>query len=248
MPKRFLLCMIGLLLVLVQGAFAEEPKTFRLTVAPELQASGLMAHVLPRFALKTGRRAELVQDGADVTILPDTGGGLRLMARDGRGFALTRLNDNPAAGRFADWISSDIGKRTIEAFVPDDGPVFLATVAARPVAEITFDGDASLGETLALQHCARCHVVRNGQGVGIGSTPSLPAVRALPNWADRALSFYALNPHPAFLRVTDISPAFDPLRPPPIVPVELSLTEVEAIQAFIATLPPANLGAPIVVQ
>jgi mono/diheme cytochrome c family protein len=250
MPKRFLwVTIIGLFLALVQGVQAEEARSFRLRVAPELESSGLMAHLLPRFALKTGRRAELVQGEADITILPEGNGrGIRLMARDGRGFALERQGDNPAAGVFTDWITSDIGKRTIEAFVPTDGPVFLATVTEAPSVEITFDGDPVLGATLAAQHCARCHVVRQGEGVGIGSTPSFPALRALPNWAERALSFYVLNPHPAFMQIADVTPAFDPLRPPPIVPVELTLDQVEAIQAFIATLEPADLGAPIQMQ
>ena len=256
MPKRFLwITIIGLFMALVQGVQAEDARTFRLQVAPELESSGLMAHLLPRFALKTGRRAELVQGDADITILPEgfglpegSGRGIRLMARDGRGFAIARQGDNPAAGVFRDWITSDIGKRTIEAFIPTDGPVFLASSIEAPIVEVTFDGDADLGARLAAQHCARCHVVRSGEGVGIGSTPSFPALRALPNWAERALSFYVLNPHPAFLRVTDVSPAFDPLRPPPIVPIELTLDQVEAIQAFIAGIEPADLGAPVQMQ
>ena len=42
-------------------------------------------------------------------------------------------------------------------------------------------------------------------GMTLGSTPSFPALKTLPDWFDRFTAFYALNPHPSFLLVEGIS-------------------------------------------
>ncbi len=233
---------------LATGALAqEEAREFRLTVADEVAASGIIAYLLPRFTLKTGRRAELVKAGGDVVIGP--GGApsaVPLMARGGAVITLQVASDNPAAARFAGWITSEIGQTAIASFVPDTGAGFTAAPQVVAVAEIIFEGDAALGERLSRPHCGRCHrVSADRSSMDIGSAPSFPALRALDDWAERFLAFYALNPHPAFLRVTGISPAFDPALPPPIVPIEITLDEMEAIQAYAAGLAPADLGSVI---
>ncbi|MFZ1726544.1 MAG: cytochrome c [Albidovulum sp.] len=240
-----LVAMICVFLTLAAAALAQETREFRLQVDEELVASGLMAYLLPRFALKTGRRAELVTDRVDMMI-DDRGEGHAVMARAGRVFTMVTVTANPAATKFADWLASDIGQTAIAAFVPVDGPAFTGVSHEVKTAEITFEGDARLGATLAETHCGRCHRVRaDRSGIGIGSTPSFRALRALTDWDQRFLAFYALNPHPAFLRVDGISPPFDPAFPPSIHPVELTQAEVEAIQAYAAKLEPADLGAPV---
>ena len=50
-------------------ASAEEPRGFLLSVPNELADVGLLDHLLPRFTLKTGRRAEVVSGAADVAIV-----------------------------------------------------------------------------------------------------------------------------------------------------------------------------------
>ena len=243
---------IALWLALWAGAApAQEARTFRLALDPEIAASGLADYILPRFALKTGRRAELVEAEADLAIATDAGSaaGQPLMARDGRLFHLVTLTDNPAAARFAEWAVSEIGQNTIAAFTPETGPGFTTTPQETAVAEIVFDGDAALGRQVAERQCSRCHrVTQERSGMGIGSTPSFPALRSLADWPARFQAFYALNPHPAFLRVAGLSPPFDPERPPPIVPVELTREEVEAIGAYAAGLAPADLGAAVAHQ
>ena len=68
--------------------------------------------------------------------------------------------------------------------------------------------DYAPGEKLTLLHCGRCHVVseRNRFG-GIGSTPSFAALRGAADWEERFRAFYALNPHPAFTQIPDVTSA-----------------------------------------
>jgi mono/diheme cytochrome c family protein len=236
----------GLALILAGlAARAEEARQFRLSVPPELAESGLMDYLLPRFALKTGRRVELGGEGADAVLGAD-GAGVSVMARGETVYALRLAGENDAARRFADWLSSEIGQRAISAFRPEKGEPFAPAAKAELRAAPVIEGDAALGREVAERHCARCHRTHDGdKSSGIGSTPSFPALRALPDWADRFRAFYVLNPHPAFLRVEGISPPFDEGRPPPIIPVELTLQEAEALLAYAASVAPADLGAEI---
>lgn len=238
------------LALILSGALpgrAEEARDFGLFAAPEIATSGLLDYIVPRFTLKTGRRVRLVEAGADARLGPADGSGQAVMARAGVTYALTLDSDNPAARRFADWLGSGIGQTTLAAFAPGEGPPFEGVAKAAEVAEVSFAGDAALGRTVAETHCARCHrVAPEATGIGIGSTPSFAALKALPDWAERFGAFPALNPHPAFLRVEGLSPPFDPARPPPIVPVTLSMDEVAAVQAYVAGLEAADLGGEIV--
>ncbi len=236
----------ALILLCVLPLRAEEAREFGLAAAPDIRASGLLDYILPRFGLKTGRRAQLVETEADVRIGPDDGTGRLVMARAGTTYMVAVDSDNEAARRFADWLTSETGQKAIAAFTPTEGPPFEGAAARTEVAEITFTGDVTLGREVADKHCARCHrVAPDETTIGIGSTPSFAALRALPDWATRFQAFYALNPHPAFMQVEGISPPFDPARPPPIVPVTVTMAEVEALQAFVATVAPADLGAEI---
>ena len=80
---------------------------------------------------------------------------------------------------------------------------------------------------------------------GLGSTPSFGVLRSLPNWNQRFEGFYALNPHPSFTQIADVTPPFDPERPSPIYPLEITLADLDEILAFVSSIPPADLGAPI---
>jgi hypothetical protein len=99
---------------------------------------------------------------------------------------------------------------------------------------------------LAHGTCGRCHVVseRNRFG-GIGSTPSFPALRSMPDWEDRFRTFWALNPHPSFTQVEGLTEPFDPASPPHIAPVHLTMAESDAILAYVAGIAPKDLGAEI---
>lgn len=252
-PVAHLFCVLALISAPVAAraqdqGLAQNPQTqrsFTLTAAPELAESGLLGHLLPRFALKTGRRAVLSDPPAEATLAPDLADGTPAFARDGRVFRLHLSGGSAPAALFRDWLLSEAGQAAVTGFLPADGLPFTAAPVETQVQPPSFDGDAHLGKQLAEIHCSRCHSVAPGDRANIGSTASFMAMRALPDWDQRFLVFYALNPHPAFLRITDVSPPFDPARPPSLVPIELSLTEAEAIQAYAASLDPADLGAEI---
>lgn len=227
-------------------ARTEEAREFTLSAPPEIVASGLLDYILPRFALKTGRRARLVEGTADARLGPAGPGAAPVMARGEALYALDLAGDNDAAHRFADWLGSEIGRNTLASFAPTDGPRFSAPPEVLPEAPAPVEGVAALGREVAHEHCARCHRVAPGlTAMTLGSTPSFAALKTLSDWADRFAAFYALNPHPAFLRVEGISPPFDPARPPPIVPVEITAAEAEALSAYVAGIPAADLGADI---
>lgn len=229
----------------------ESDRLFTLQVPPEIEASGLLAHVLPRFALKTGRKAQIVTvspDAAFVKLGPGEiaeGHTEARFSRGGNRYGLRLLNDDPDALLFDDWVASQAGIAAITGFMPQAGGPFTAVENVTNTAEIRFDGDAALGLQVAQTHCTRCHTVAKGDRANIGSTPSFMAIRALPDWAERFMAFYSLNPHPSFMRVQGISPDFDPQRPPALIPIELTQKEVEAVQAYAASLPPADLGAEV---
>ncbi|MGI9415500.1 MAG: hypothetical protein ACR2PM_17625 [Hyphomicrobiales bacterium] len=95
--------------------------------------------------------------------------------------------------------------------------------------------DIEKGRKLAQQHCTRCHIVADMNTVSIGSTPSFGTmVNSTADSAERFRSFYALRPHPAFVRVKGIAPRND--IPSPIAPIHLTPEDVGHIAAFAATL------------
>ena len=154
---------------------------------------------------------------------------------------------SPSAKSFVDWLVSDIGQKTVAAYQVDGLALFApGSIAAPQQQAVMPDGDADAGEGLALLHCGRCHVVneKNRMG-GIGSTPSFAALRSFPDWQDRFLTFWSLNPHPSFTQVMGLTKPFDPNRPPHIAPVEITPVDLDAILAFAATIKPKDLGTPI---
>ena len=95
--------------------------------------------------------------------------------------------------------------------------------------------DISAGREAARQHCTRCHIVGDLNTMGIGSTPSFQyMVNNLKDFENRFLAFYTLRPHPAFVRIEGIDPINN--IPSPIVPIEMTLKQVEDVAAFAATL------------
>lgn len=248
---------MGLVLCGAQAGRAEH-RDLALFASPVLTDSGLMRFLLPRFSLKTGvgvhveplqtgvvipPGAVVLQEGRDV--------GQLVLRGLGRDFSVVRTGaDNPAATRFADWLLSDIGQRTIAQFAPDGTPVFSGAVNAGPVADVAFlSGNARRGEGLSYTNCGRCHVIgmRNRMN-GIGSTPSFALLRSFDNWRDRFEAFYTLNPHPSFSQITGVTAPFDQTRPPPISPLLLTQQELDDIIAFTDSIEPADLGVPLVHQ
>ncbi|GHF43994.1 hypothetical protein [Seohaeicola zhoushanensis] len=209
--------------------------------------SGLLQYLLPRFSLKTGIR--VTPDPAGPMVLAETAPGTPVFAGAGATWHL-RPGDDPRAARFLDWLTSDIGRRTVASFVKDGANPFTADLAPpEEAAAIEITGDARRGAELSQAECGRCHVIgAHDRNKGIGSTPSFPVLRSLPDWDERFQTFYVRAPHAAFTQIAGITEPFDITRPSPIVPVELELEDVEAILAFVAAIAAADLGAPLQLQ
>ncbi len=221
----------------------------RLAAPPALIESGLLKYVLPRFSLKTGIRIELVSPdaAAQIVLAPDADGPRVFTGPDATWRMGLAAPDDADAARFADWLLSDIGQRTVTAYERDgSAPFSLPAKAEIEVAPVSYDGDPVVGEALSVLHCARCHAVSEATRMNaIGSSPSFFVLRAMRDWDMRFAAFYALNPHPAFTQIKDVTPPFPINRPSPIVPLEMTIDDLDAILAYVAGMPPADLGAPI---
>lgn len=248
----------ALCIVLLAPAAVAQERRFTLAADPDLAASGLLKYVLPRFSLKTGIKVAAVDLTADVAAdallgqRAAVGTGHPAFARDETLYlchatqADGESERTTHAGRFCDWVVSDIGQRTIESFAPDGVQLYAAASVPVKQDDTATGGDAVAGEQLSFALCGRCHVVGpKNRMKGLGSTPSFGVLRTLSDWRERFQGFYLLNPHPAFTQITDVTDPFDESRPPPIVPLRLTLDELEAILAFAAAISPADLGAEI---
>jgi mono/diheme cytochrome c family protein len=234
--------------------------------SPELMDSGLMRYMLPRFSLKTGIGIHLMplQDRAEtaagarvlLTATPPetpTRAAAPVLRKGDRLFFVMQMGDAPTSRkstRFVDWLLSDVGQRVVERFQPDGTQLYTGAAAAAVVVEvIRFEGDIAAGEMVAYQKCARCHVIgERNRMKGIGSTPSFGVVRSIANWQDRFQTFYLRIPHPSMTQIEGLTAPFDITRPPPIFPVRLTQKEYDDMLAYVSTVAPADLGAPLQLQ
>jgi len=245
-PRLWLALVAALLLPLAAQA---DDKRFRLAAPGALVESGLLAYLVPRFSLKTGVRIEIVPEGAAAEARLGRDTGAAVFEGAGAVWRMALAGDHAGAARFADWLGSEIGQRTITSYeVGGRAPFSLPEPDTAEAGAPAFEGDVERGLRVARAQCGRCHVVAPGGRGGIGSTPSFPALRTLADWDARFQSFYALRPHLAFTRIAGVTAAFPKHLPPAIVPIEVSAEEIEAILAYVAGLDPADLGAPIQVQ
>lgn len=223
-------------------------KATTLAVTPEVQETGVVKFFLPRFSLKHGVRVTVLEDSAGAAAVLVEGGERVAFSRGGVNYGITVVDTgDPHIATFADWLTGEIGQRTVLSFKQDGKALFeLPVVAAVVEEDEVLGGDAARGAELSLVACGRCHVVGEiNRMKGIGSTPSFAVLRSLDNWMERFTAFYALNPHPSFTVIPDLTEPFDETRPSPISPVTLTLEELENIVAYAATVVPADLGKPI---
>lgn len=252
-PVRSVACALVLLTAIAGAATAASAaEALRLGVSERLVETGLLKYVLPRFSLKTGVRIELVDEGAHAHMaLAAGGGGRAVFTGHGQTWRMRiRDRDHAGAARLADWLTSEVGHRTIAAYQVDGAAPFApAVIAEVEEAPLEFDGDKAQGLTLSQAHCGRCHVVARDTGdTSIGSTPSFFALKAMADWDMRFQIFYVLNPHPAFTQVEGVTDPFPIDRPSPIVPVTITPEDMEDILTYVAGLAPADLGEPLVHQ
>ncbi len=217
-----------------------------LRMSDEMLAQGFDKQILPRFKFKHRITVTAVTDtDADMVFGPE--GNRVFQIIEGEPVRLEILTENPEAKTFLDWLKSGPGKAAIEGFKPEGTQVYTTEQTAVVVEKVeTFDGDKEDGSRLAIVHCGRCHVVdkRNRMG-GIGSTPSFAALRGRENWSDLFRAFWAHNPHPSFTQVEGVTEPFDPNKELHVAPVEITMDEIEAITAFVATITPKELGRPV---
>jgi mono/diheme cytochrome c family protein len=111
--------------------------------------------------------------------------------------------------------------------------VLYGIMAASPAS-----ADVNRGREVAAAHCTRCHVVGdiNPYG-GIESTPSFIGMKYLADWERRFEEFYILPPHPALVRISEVSAERSEERPAFVHEIVLTLEDVDAILAFVRTLP-----------
>jgi len=232
-----------LIAVLAASSAAAQDKAFSLQVPQPLAEGGLLDYALPRFSLKTGIRITVTDMTADA-ILGKTG---TPVFRRGEVVWHFDARGDADAASFEEWLLSDIGKRTVESFESATGQTFIADVGKAVVVEKTeVTGDAIWGEEVSLRKCGRCHVINQKNRMkAIGSTPSFALMRGFPDWLERFEAFYILKPHGAFTQVTDVTEPFADHLPSPISPIEVTLTEIEAITAYVGSISPADLGAPL---
>ena len=243
--RRFLgavVCAVGL------GPAIVNAEDLKLAVPGALEASGLAQYIVPRFSLKTSVRIERVGEGQP-SDMQFTDAGTAVFQGPSQRWGLEH-NGDPRAVRFLEWLRSDVGKRTIESFTAGDGTTYSAELtAARVEVDVSFDGDISKGETLSLALCGRCHVINESNRMnGMGSTPSFRVLRGFGDWDRRFANFHLLNPHPSFTQIEGVTDPFDPSLPSPIVPVELTVEDLQAILAYVSGVTPADLGAPLQLQ
>lgn len=216
---------------------------FTVSATREIRDTGFLQHLLPRFSLKHGVRITQVDEGGDVVI---GGKGVPVFAGLDKIWSVT---GSKAAGPdlFMEWLLSEIGKRTIESFKLNSVAVFTAQVKDQKVAPVlAFEGDLVQGEALSLAHCGRCHVINETNRMkGMGQTPSFALMRTFDDWDNRFATFFVLNPHPSFTQIAGITESFAAHLPPAIVPLEITQAEIDHILSYVATITPADLGAPL---
>lgn len=238
-----------MVLALLAGAAQAQDGPVRLYADPALADTGLLRHILPRFTLKTQVRVELVTDqsAADVVL---GGQGRALFEGLGQTWHLAIRGTGDRVDRLATWLRSDVGRNTVQSFAPDGTSLF---GPATEVAVVTETGPmselAKQGHAVALAKCTRCHGVDEAtRWSGTGATPSFGVLRTFDDWEGRFAAFYALKPHPSFTQVEDITEPFPVDRPPALVPIDMTLDELDAVLAYVAAMPAADLGEPLVHQ
>ncbi len=250
---RILIAAISIACIL-PGQGAAQDKDFSLKSPKALIDSGFIKFLLPRFSLKTGVLVDVKTAENGEAYFSTSGEGEPVFQGLGNvySFGLTEGNSprHKKAQRFADWLVSDVGKRTIEQFSPNGKQVFtLITTAEKEVEFEGFGGNAALGETLAFTNCGRCHVIgERNKMQGIGSTPSFALLRSLDDWQQRFETFYLRRPHPVIMQIDGITEPFDPAHPPTIHPLTMTETEVLDILTYAHTIQPADLGAALVMH
>lgn len=112
-------------------------------------------------------------------------------------------------------------------------PTFLAMTRLQSANAETDSEAIERGLQVAKEHCARCHIVDEGNRFsGIASTPSFKTlVTALDDWEARFETFYARNPHQSVVRIAEVDAGREDNRS--IAGIDLRLADVEDLMAYV---------------
>ena len=130
-----------------------QARTFRLGAPDALAETGFLKFLLPRFSLKTGIRIELVDEGeaAEVVLSAAREGKPVFSGLGSTWFLKVPAKDNEHAGRFSDWLTGDVGRRTVDSFKADGKQLFTASLSEDTGEEtVVLSGNAAEGEKLAV--------------------------------------------------------------------------------------------------
>ena len=211
----------------------------------------LVQYILPRFSLKTRVRFDRVQTSGDIQLSteePDVGTAIFTLASGAVVYVGTSVSlaEDPDYIALVDWLLSEPGRATIADFRQDGSQVAFPVEAAEaaPI-EVVIVGDVDNGRQLSMNHCRRCHKVdRADKYAGIGNSPSFHAMRSFDDWYVRFSTFYAVSPHKALISVKGSGIEKD-RNLIAIAPIDLEISDINDIVAFVHSLTPLDLGKPI---
>ena len=211
----------------------------------------LVQYILPRFSLKTRVRFDRVQTSGDIqfsTEEPDVGTAIFTLESGAVVYVGTSVSfaEDPDYIALVNWLLSEPGRATIADFRQDGSQVAFPVEAAEaaPI-EVVIVGDVDNGRQLSMNHCRRCHKVdRADKYAGIGNSPSFHAMRSFDDWYVRFSTFYAVSPHKALISVKGSGIEKD-RNLIAIAPIDLEISDINDIVAFVHSLTPLDLGKPI---
>ena len=229
-----------------------QPQAYALSLSHDSAVpANLIQYIVPRFSLKTRIRFDRVESAGDLQLVTQ---------RSEHGVAVFTLasgetvyvevsgstSDDPDYLRLVDWLLSDPGRAAIADFRQDGAQVAFPVAAVEEVpVQVTIVGDPGHGQELSVSHCRRCHKVdRADKYSGIGNAPSFHAMRSFDDWLLRFSTFYTVSPHKALISVngSGIEKNRELIT---IAPIDLELTDINDIVAFVHTLTPLDLGQPL---
>ena len=100
-------------LLFLPGPLRADDRLVRLHAPAALVDSGVLEFILPRFSLKTGVKVDVTEGAADARLERGTGGPPVFAEAGGRSYALALEGGNEHAAQFRDWLTSEIGQRTV---------------------------------------------------------------------------------------------------------------------------------------
>ena len=218
----------------------------------ELKMIELDKHLFPRFKFKTQIILKAVEEvnGYDALIGIIDNGKPIFSDLNGVLYRLEVITSDKEKRmkieKFLKWLTSPPGIAVIEDFSINDSPVFKGIIYQEEKKVVTtFEGNLSSGLSLSQKHCKRCHVVDENAFAGIDSSPSFHALRSMKNWEEKFQAFWTVNPHLSLISITDVYEAGSSSAPVTVAPIELNLSEVDDILAYVASIKPKELGGAI---